>query len=80
MTPSWQSAPPPGSPFSPWSPATPTPQDSLLHIHGGATVLICTSPLSARGCASRVVARSPGAKTEASPLPACSPDKGTTLL
>lgn len=64
MTLSLQSAPPPSSPFRPLSPDVPLPQDSLLHIHGGATVLIRTSPLSAQGCASRVAARSQGAAVE----------------
>lgn len=70
MTPSLHPAPPPSSPFGPLSLVVPETQDSLLHIHGGAAVLIHL-PHCQQGCASRVAARSQGADWERVPcLPA----------
>lgn len=46
--------------FSSLSPVAPRPQDSLLHIHGGDTVLIHTSVLSGPA-APQVATGSPGA-------------------
>lgn len=66
MTPRLHSAPPPGSPFGPLSLVVPETQDSLLHIHGGAAVLIHL-PHCQQGCASEVAARSQGADREQVP-------------
>lgn len=44
------SALPPSGPFSSLALVVPGPEDSLLHIHEGATELIHTFWLSAKGC------------------------------
>lgn len=55
-----QSALPPSGPFSSLALVVPGPQDSLLHIHEGATELIHTFLLSAQAVPA-VAAGSPGA-------------------